>query len=564
MIFVLFFMQFPKSVYNQIPGCTDANALNYNESATANDGSCIYPYSPTNPTTHINGLPLPLNENSGLIFWNGHFWTHNDSGGAPEIYKLDSLSGNILQTINIGNGVNIDWEDLAQDDYNIYIGDVGNNSGSRTNLKIYKIQKSAIPAAEDATVTAGIITYQYSDQTNFTPAYNNTNFDCEAIIADFDSIYLFTKDWINGYTKLYALCNRPGTYIANLRDSMEVDGLITGASYLYEKNQIVLTGYTNNPPTYYPAFMWLLFDFGGESFFGGHKRKITFPLLFGVQVEGVAFYNNSVLYLSCEQNAATVSKIYKTNPTLWTGNVLYAWFTANADTIIAGDTVLFSNLSNGNPSGWNWIIDGGFPSSSSSQNPGNITYAQDGSFDVTLTVFAGNHSNVRTRKNLIRVKPPMLSTQEIEVPQGWSGISSYLTPTDSLLEHILLPLEGNLQFFGNQDQYFGQSEPDGLTYWSSQGGYFIKLNSQQVIDFSGYPINEDFDFPGGWFIMPVVSDQALFTAGISAMSNNKIVIIKEIAGVNVWWPDMDINTLTMLYPGKAYLVFANEAGTLSF
>gem|GEM_PF-989954 len=563
-IFVLIFFQFPKLAYNQIPGCTDPNSLNYNESATANDGSCIYAYSTTNPTIHINGLPSQVSENSGLIFWNENFWTHNDSGGAPEIYKLDSLTGNIIQTITIGNGVNTDWEDLAQDDYNIYIGDVGNNSGSRTDLKIYKIAKSAIPDAGDATVAAGIISYQYSDQTNFTPAYNNTNFDCEAIIADSDSIFLFTKDWINGYTKLYALCNRPGTYIANLCDSMDVGGLITGASYLYEKNQIVLTGYTNNPPTYYPPFMWLLFDFGEENFFDGHKRKITFPLLFGVQVEGVAFYNSNVLYFSCEQNSAVDSRIYKTNPAQWTGNVLYAWFTTNADTIFPNGTVLFSDFSNGAPSAWNWIFNGGLPSNSSNQNPGNITYAQDGSFDVTLKVFAGNRSNVRTRKNLIHVLPPLISLHEIEIPQGWSGISSYLTPADSLLEHILLPLEGNLQFFGNQNHYFGPGQPDGLTYWSSQGGYFIKLNSQQEIYILGYPDNKDFHFPSGWFIMPVLSDQALATSAIPEMSNNKIVIIKEIAGVNVWWPDMDINTLTMLYPGKAYLVFANEAGTLSY
>ncbi|PKP22334.1 MAG: hypothetical protein CVU06_09535, partial [Bacteroidetes bacterium HGW-Bacteroidetes-22] len=37
-------------------------------------------------------LPNAVNETSGLIWFRGAWWTHNDSGGKPEIYRL-SKSG---------------------------------------------------------------------------------------------------------------------------------------------------------------------------------------------------------------------------------------------------------------------------------------------------------------------------------------------------------------------------------------------------------------------------------------------------------------------------------------
>ena len=41
----------------------------------------------------------------------------------------------------MSNIKNTDWEEISQDKDFIYIGDIGNNSGNRDDLKIYRAGK---------------------------------------------------------------------------------------------------------------------------------------------------------------------------------------------------------------------------------------------------------------------------------------------------------------------------------------------------------------------------------------------------------------------------------------
>src|SRR5690349_7001177 len=160
----------------QVNGCPDPAANNYNSAATLNDGSCAYNDVPIKPVLKTN-LNTKLNESSGLIWWNNQVWTHNDSGGEPAIYAIDTATGNIIKKVTIANATNVDWEDIAQDSTYIYIGDFGNNAnGNRQDLKIYRVKKADVKSK--TSVKAAIINYTYNDQTSFTPAgSNNTNFD---------------------------------------------------------------------------------------------------------------------------------------------------------------------------------------------------------------------------------------------------------------------------------------------------------------------------------------------------------------------------------------------------
>ena len=80
-------------------------------------------------------LPSVLHESSGLCFTDGNLWSFGDSGNPNSIYKIDTSTGVILQTVTIQNYPNIDWEDISADSTFMYIGDFGNNNGNRTNLK---------------------------------------------------------------------------------------------------------------------------------------------------------------------------------------------------------------------------------------------------------------------------------------------------------------------------------------------------------------------------------------------------------------------------------------------
>jgi hypothetical protein len=279
----------------QLDGCTDPLALNFNASANINNGSCIYDTISISPTSSFI-LDSVIKETSGLIQWNSHLWTQNDDTDTA-IYALDTLNGSITQSVPLSGVVNTDWEELSQDSLYIYVGDFGNNSnGNRSNLKILRITKNSILANSPVIDT---IHFSYSNQTDFTATGgNNTNFDCEAFIVKTDSIFLFTKQWINHKTTIYALPKMPGTYTANLKDSLDVQGLITGATSLNHKNLIVLSGYTNS----LEPFIYLLYDYTGTNYFSGNKRKILLSLPYH-QVEGITTIDGLTYYITNEHFA---------------------------------------------------------------------------------------------------------------------------------------------------------------------------------------------------------------------------------------------------------------------
>jgi len=195
-------------------------------------------------------LPEKLVETSGLIEFNGKLWSFNDSGGKPEIYAYSLMSDSILQTISLKNAINKDWEDIAQDDNYIYIGDFGNNLGARDSLIIYKISKLSIPAKGNAEILPEIITYRYPGYTATKFPLTFSAFDCEALITFGDSLFVFTKDWTSGMSTIYSIPKNPGNYIASRLTTFNALGLVTGADVL--GNKLVLIGYSNFMP-----FVWI-------------------------------------------------------------------------------------------------------------------------------------------------------------------------------------------------------------------------------------------------------------------------------------------------------------------
>lgn len=284
-----------QSIHAQGSGCPDPAANNYDSTVAVNNGSCVYDNSNLKPIFNYN-LSAVINETSGLVYWKKKIWTHNDSGGSPAIYQLNRETGNIERTIVIDNAINVDWEDMAQDNKFFYIGDFGNNAkGNREDLRIYKVAKSDIAAGD--TVTADIISFAYSDQTDFTAKpQNSTDFDCEALIAYGDSLYLFSKDWTDNKTRLYKLPNKAGSFTAEKTGELDVKGLITGAEILVDQRVIVLTGYNNT----LSPFIYMLYDFSGNNFFGANKRKVGLSQSF-TQVEGICAQSPTRFFISNEK-----------------------------------------------------------------------------------------------------------------------------------------------------------------------------------------------------------------------------------------------------------------------
>lgn len=376
----------------QISGCTDPQANNYNAAATVNDGSCTYNVTSISLTDKTNLSTPLLDETSGIEFVAGKLWTHNDSGNSNDLYRVDSASNTVFQTVDVTNATNIDWEDVTCSNEYLFIGDFGNNNGNRQNLKIYRIDKDHLSDTATA-VTAEVISFSYADQTSFPSLPNNNNFDCEAMIFANDSIHLFSKNWVNKQSKHYIIPNQPGTHVAQLRETLAADCLITGAT-VQEGGVIALLGYDNAGAA--PVYVWMLYDYKNGYFFNGNKRRFNAgSMLTQGQTEGIDFFDGAYGYISNERfnnivNIPPKLKTFNLGSFLPTGFIYpkpEAAFTESSIVICKKNSIVFTDQSTNDPVSWQWIFPGGTPANSSLQNP-QVTYFSAGTYSVTL--IAGN------------------------------------------------------------------------------------------------------------------------------------------------------------------------------
>lgn len=296
-------------------GCTDPQAINFEAMAVDNDGSCLYSSTQFQMEQRAT-LPNALEESSGLAYLNGQLWTHNDGGNPDEIYRIDSLTGEILQTVLVGGLENEDWEDMAQSDTHLFVGDFGNNAGNRMDLKIGKIDRNDLG---NLIVSAEIINFSYSDQTDFEELLNANDYDCESFFYYQDTLHLFTKNWVDQQTRHYTMPATPGTHVAQLRETFDVEGLVTGAAIDEETGTISLIGYTPSGIN----FMWLLYDYQPNHYFSGNIRKIMLGTgLTNSQTEGIIFTENGSGFVSSENFNVLPPRLLRFDTRQWTGDIV--------------------------------------------------------------------------------------------------------------------------------------------------------------------------------------------------------------------------------------------------
>lgn len=305
----------------QKKGCTDVLANNYDSSAKVNDGSCVYTATNYSPIPVCSKLSDSLIETSGLIYFNGNFWTINDSGNQPYIYSFDSVNGRVKHITYISNHANNDWEEITQDSDHFYVGDFGNNNGNRQNLTVLKVPKNKLISSQFIdTIEAEKINFSMADQVSFNSMPENNNFDIEAMFYFKDSLHFFSKNWADDSSRHYAISIIAGTYIAKPIESIYVGGQITSSCISNDGKNITIAGYNKSNGI---CFMFMLWDYKGNKFFNGNKRKIGLSnaLFFG-QNEGSCYLNNC-LYFTNEKKftEAKLSRVeykqwLKSNPKL--------------------------------------------------------------------------------------------------------------------------------------------------------------------------------------------------------------------------------------------------------
>lgn len=242
-----------------------------------------------------------LEESSGLTNIDGRLFSFNDSGNTSEIFEIKVGSSNVENTFQTGLK-NIDWEAMTNDDENFYVGEFGNNLGTRKDLKVYQI-----PFKNDSIIADSIktIPFFYPEQIDFTPKNINNNFDAEAMIFLDGNIHIFTKEWVTNTVSHYFITNNlTENQPAQKLESFETGFVVTDASYF--ENKLYVVGYTKNASVYMMIFEK---DNSGNLFFNKPLKKFALGRAFNIgQIEGITATEKGI-YISGERFNIKIKKV---------------------------------------------------------------------------------------------------------------------------------------------------------------------------------------------------------------------------------------------------------------
>ncbi|AZA77242.1 hypothetical protein EG347_06850 [Chryseobacterium sp. G0186] len=240
----------------------------------------------------INHLDDKIQETSGLNFFNGKLYTFNDSGNAPELFEINKTSGEVIKTLKV-NARNTDWEALTNDGTHFYIGDFGNNDGSRRHLTIYKVSFQG-DSLQNSDVRE--IKFHYPEQTDYKSTYFNTDYDAEAMVYTNGKLHLFTKEWASKATVHYVI----DPELKEKQDAVKAEVyktnfMVTDAAYFEKK--LYLVGYTKKTEVFLDVFTetepGIFFKEKPKHYYLGSSLSVG-------QIEGVAV-DETGIYLSGEK-----------------------------------------------------------------------------------------------------------------------------------------------------------------------------------------------------------------------------------------------------------------------
>ncbi len=189
-----------------------------------------------------------ITESSGLVQSRCNsniFWTHNDSGGSEFIYAINE-KGERLGTWKVSGAKNNDWEDLAtlKDKSGkcfLYLGDIGNNSGGKSQFTIYKVAEPKVTEADKKSSQKKPGQTEPAEALKFN--YPNGKPDAESLLVHptTGQIYVLTKPLL-GASEVFKISAKPEK-IGSVSVPALPNGFLTGGEISPDGRRIVICDY---------------------------------------------------------------------------------------------------------------------------------------------------------------------------------------------------------------------------------------------------------------------------------------------------------------------------------
>ena len=158
-------------------------------------------------------------------------------------------------------------------------------------------------------------------------------------------------------------------------------------------------------------------------------------------------------------------------------------------------------------------------------------------------------------------------TQEIELYTGWNMWSTYIEPQNNNIENLFSGVSNNLLIVKDEN---------GSVYWPLFGlntigdltkgkGYQTKMSNDDVLIVEGslIPSNYSFNIPIGWSIIGYLHTTCYNASDMMSPLANQIIILKDESGL-VFWPTFGLNTIGDMCPDKGYQIKMLEESVFNY
>ncbi|MCF2946893.1 hypothetical protein L0668_02160 [Paraglaciecola aquimarina] len=251
------------------------------------DYHIIDEYQLNNELTETSGLACLAGENALTI---------NDSGNKPIIYTVNG-NGQVVNQQQLPL-TNYDWEAISVNKKQLFIGDIGNNSGKRPFVQIH------VFSIDEKVEFINTIDVSYGQNELNNNQYMAHDFDAESLVSANENLYLFSKSWKSKQLFIYQVPLDGSKH--HLNPSWTVKGLpgvITGGDYDKLNRRFILVGYELAALGWFKPFITILDD--------NFNLVKSFQLNQYSQVEGLCINPNGEVWITQESSYFSGQKLIK-------------------------------------------------------------------------------------------------------------------------------------------------------------------------------------------------------------------------------------------------------------
>jgi PKD repeat protein len=339
-----------------------------------------------------------------------------------------------------------------------------------------------------ATSTAQNPTITYNTTGAFDVTLVATNAGCSDTETKVDYITVSPKTYCPSQGNNYSFEWIAGVQVGMMNNASGAAGytdfsnIICNLLPFYTVNVTLTPGFSGSAYTEYWK-IWIDYnndhdfdDAGEEVFSGVGSAAVTGSFTTAYCINDITRMRVSMKYGGYPTPCETFTYGEVEDYTAWfiSGEWLDADFTASATTIFEGESVTFTDQSDGRPDPytWDWVFAGGTPGTSTQQNP-TITYNTEGIYTVSLTAYNGFFNDTETKVDYITVlkKPTEIYVSDITQTVKKHGNRFGSTAVVTILDTNSAPVDKAAVFItwtgvvSGSDS--GVTGPDGIVKFKS-------------------------------------------------------------------------------------------------